>query len=248
MLFHDRTVLITGASSGLGEAIARAFVAEGARVGLMARREDKLRALQASLTSAGGRAAVAVADVADYGAVQAGVRQIADQLGPIDILIANAGIADVVSARRFDPSKIAQLMQINVMGVTHAIAAVLPSMLERRQGHLVGISSLSAVRPAPRFMAYGASKACVSYLLNGLRMDLADKGVDVTVVQPGFIRTEMTESMKNMPMIMEAGPAASAIIKAVHARRRNFSFPRPMYQLLKLTRWLPDALVTRILV
>lgn len=183
MAASDRVALITGAGSGLGRAIARALAHEGIAIAAVDINEDGLRSLAVELAREQKRCAWAVADVTDVEDIKKSTRELEGQLGPIDLLVANAGIALETTASNFNPRDIARIIEVNLTGVSNSIAAVLPDMLERRRGHLVAISSL--------------------------RVELRDKGIAVTTICPGWIRTPMTENIVTpMPGIMESEVAA----------------------------------------
>jgi short-subunit dehydrogenase len=241
MPFAGQVAVITGASSGIGWALARELAAHGCKVGLIARRQEKLRALAGDIGQAGGIAATAAADVGNRVQTVGAIRGLAEQLGPIDLLIANAGVG---MPTKLDPMNIAdieEMFRVNILGVVYAIEAVLPEMLRRGRGHLAAISSLAAYKGMPGESAYCASKAAVNYYLEGLRIHLRDKGVAVTVLCPGFVRTPMTAANEfHMPWLLEADEAARRMVRALERRRKVYNFPWQTALLMKLTRWLPD--------
>lgn len=243
-----RVAVVTGASSGLGAELARQLAARGVAVGLTARRLDLLDALAVEVRARGGTAAVAAADAGDIDATRAAIRALADQLGPIDLLIANAGFGRTLGARDFAASTIETMVRVNLVGAAAAIEAVLPAMLERGSGQIVGMSSLAAYRGLPGGAGYCASKAGLSAMLESLRHDLRGSGVAVTIVHPGYVRTPMTEgSARRLPFLMDVEPAARRILKGIAARRRYVDFPWPMATLAGLGRILPGAIVDRVL-
>lgn len=248
MTFANQVAVITGASSGIGWALAQALAAQGCRVGLVARRADRLDALADTIRQAGGTAAVAAADVAERGPTVAAIHQIRDQLGPIDLLVANAGVGAPTFLQPMNVEQIEQMFRVNVFGVVYAIEAVLPEMLARGRGHIAGVSSLAAYKGLPGEAAYCASKAAVSSYLEGLRIHLRDRGIAVTTICPGFVKTPMTDVNDfKMPWLMDADEAARRILRALRRGRKVFNFPWQMSFLMKLTRWLPDWLMARTL-
>jgi short-subunit dehydrogenase len=245
-MFQDQVAVITGASSGIGRALAKELAAQGCRVGLLARRGDELERLAAEVRAAGGTAMTAAADVADRAATLDAVGRLTDQLGPADLLIANAGVGVPTRLEPQNVPDVERMIRVNLFGMMYAVEAVLPSMLERRRGHLVGVSSLAAYKGLPGQSGYCASKAAVNAYLEGLRIRLRGRGVAVTTVCPGFIRTPMTADAKHrLPFLMSPEEAARKIVRALKRRAKVYSFPWPLALLMKLARWAPDRMIAR---
>jgi len=243
-----QVALVTGASSGIGWELARQLAAEGCKVGLVARREGPLRELEKLIAGAGGTAAVAAADVGDKGQVEAAFRQIRERLGPVDLVVANAGVGRPTFIDPVNIADVEDTFRINLMGVVYTLSAALPEMLARKSGHLVAISSLAGYRGLPGESAYCASKAAVNVYLDGLRIHLRGSGVRVTTVCPGFVKTPMTAmNTFHMPQLMGADDAARRIIRAIKAGTKVYNFPWRLHMLVKLSRWLPDWLVNRVM-
>jgi short-subunit dehydrogenase len=239
-----QTALVTGASSGLGRALARQLAARGWRVGLIARSAEGLAQTRAEITAAGGEAELYPADVTCERQVAAAVDALTGQLGPIDLLIANAGFAPPESVRPLCPADIRQMMEVNYLGMIHAVAAVLPSMLERGRGWLAAVSSLAAYRGLPSMSGYAASKAAVNAFTEGLRLELRGSGVGVTTACPGYIDTPMTaNNIGSMPLLMTADQAARRILRSIERRRSVDAFPWPLAAAMQLARHAPDWLV-----
>jgi short-subunit dehydrogenase len=239
--------IVTGASSGIGRALALRLGAEGYRVGLIARRQEALEAVAAAIVGAGGVAVVAVADVGDRAALRAAIEKVERQLGPTDLIVANAGYGTPTHLDPLNTADVEETFRVNVMGVIYSIEAVLPGMLARRRGHLVAISSLAAFKGLPGESAYCASKAAVNTYMEGLRIALRSRGVVVTTVCPGFVQTPMTTMNTAMPFLMSADEAALRIARTI-ARHRGgvVRFPWPMAMLMSLIAKLPDAVVARL--
>src|SRR5262245_15232385 len=247
MTFAGQVAVITGASSGIGAALAKALAAEGCKVGLLARRRDLLEALATEIRAAGGAAALAVADVADRGQTLAAVEAVRGELGPVDLLVANAGVGAPTLLEPMNVAEVERMFRVNVFGVMYAIEAVLPEMLRRGRGHLAAVSSLGAYKGLPGTSAYCASKAAVNTYLDGLRVQLRPRGIAVTTVCPGFVRTSMTAANRvRMPFLMGPDDAARRILGALRHRRAVYNFPWPMAVLLKLSAWLLDWMVARM--
>jgi short-subunit dehydrogenase len=246
MSFRNQVAIITGASSGIGWSLAKTLAGEGCKLGLVARRKDKLDELAQEITKAGASAAIAAVDVGDRGQVQTAFREIRAQLGPIDLLIANAGVGMPTLLNPMNIGDIEAMFRINTMGVVYAMEAVLPEMLDRGRGHLAAVSSLAAYKGMPGESAYCASKAAVNVYLEGLRIHVRDRGIAVTVICPGFVRTPMTDVNEfHMPWLLEADQAARRIVRALHRRRKVYNFPWQTSLLMKLTTWLPDWAIAR---
>lgn len=244
--FANQVAVVTGASSGIGWALAKVLAAEGCKVGLIARRKEQLEALAAEIAQAGGTAAVAPADVSDRALVQAAVKDLSAQLGPVDLLIANAGVGMPTLLEPVNIGDVEKMIRINLMGVIYALEAVLPEMLRRGRGHLAAVSSLAAYTGLPGESAYCASKAAVNVYLDGLRVQVRDRGIAVTTLCPGFVRTPMTAVNEfKMPWALEADEAARRMVRALQRRRKVYNFPWQTSLLMKLTRWLPDWVLAR---
>jgi short-subunit dehydrogenase len=243
-----KVAVVTGASSGIGWALAKQLATDGCKVGLLARREDLLRTLAAEITASGGTAAVAAADVSDREALTTGIASIRTALGPIDLAVANAGFGRPTLLDPVNIEDVETTFQVNTLGVVYTFAAVLPEMLARKTGHLVAISSLAGYRGLPGESAYCASKAAVNVYLDGLSVHLRGTGVRVTTVCPGFVTTPMTAANTfHMPQLMTAEYAARRIVRAVAAGRKVFNFPGVLHLLVKLSRWLPDWAINRVM-
>ena len=242
--FANRVVLVTGASSGIGRELALRLGRAGAKVGLVARRRELLDELAGMIRSAGGAVAPAAADVANRDEMQAAARAIRAQLGPIDLLIANAGVGTPTLLDPVNIRDVERMIQVNLLGVVYAVEAVLPEMLARKSGHLAAVSSLAAFKGLPGESGYCASKAGVNAYMEGLRIHLREHGVRVTVACPGFVETPMTAVVTEpMPFLMSAGQAADHILWAIRKQRKVYRFPRRMSWIMRLTSWLPDWVV-----
>lgn len=239
--------IVTGASSGIGAALAKELARRGWKVGLVARRAELLDALAAEIRAAGGEAAAAAADVTDRAATDAAIRSIESALGPCDLLVANAGTGAPTPAHKLPVDTILSIMRLNYDGVVHAAAAVLPGMLERGRGRLAVVSSVAATRGLPGTGAYSASKAAISTLWESMRIDLRSRGVACTTIHPGFIDTPLTRKNRfEMPWIMPVERAARICADGLEAGLADITFPWQMRWLSRLMRRLPNWLWDRI--
>lgn len=243
-----RVAVVTGASSGLGAALARRLADRGVAVGLTARRAEALATLAGEIKSRGGQAAIAPADAADPCATRDALTHLAEALGPVDLLIANAGMASANPTETFSAEAFDYLIRVNLLGAAYAFEAVLPEMLQRGRGHLVGVSSLAGYRACSRGHAgYSASKAALTTLLEGFRVELRGRGIAVTTVHPGFVRTPLTNGFQGpMPLLMELDRAADRMMDGILARRSRVDFPGPAAAAMSVVRWLPMGLYDRL--
>jgi len=205
---------------------------------------DLLASVGDEIRAQGGIAHEVECDVRDRLNVKAAVGEATKELGSIDLAIANAGVGHVIPAEEFDSQLFEDIIRTNLMGTVHLVEAVLPDMLSRRQGQIVGVSSLAAYRGFPQTHAYCASKAAMNTFLEGLRAEIADHGIAVTTVCPGFVRTPMTAKNRGaMPFLLDADECARRILGAARARRRVYNFPWPMATAMWIVRWLPSGLL-----
>jgi short-subunit dehydrogenase len=232
--------MITGASSGIGRGLAIELGRRGAKLGLVARRADVLAEVIREIEAAGSKAIALPVDVQDAGSMSAAAEKLRAELGPIDIMIANAGIGPTRHASEIDAAEIAGVINVNVIGASNSAAAVIPAMVARGSGQLVVISSLAAYRGLPKSAAYCASKAAVSAFFESLRLDLMPKGIAVTIIHPGFIKTPLTSGRNaRMPFLMELDDAVPKMLRAIGERRKRYSFPWQLASLVRLSLILP---------
>jgi short-subunit dehydrogenase len=243
-----KVALVTGASSGIGWELARQLARAGAKVAAVARREGPLRELAAQIAAAGGTAEPVVADVGDRAQVEAAFAAARARLGPIDLVIANAGVGRPTLRDPVNMGDVEDTFRINLMGVVYTLSAALPDMLARKSGHLVAVSSLAGYRGLPSESAYCASKAAVNTYMDGLRIHLRGTGVQVTTLCPGFVTTPMTATNKfHMPQLMTAEYAAGKMIRAIAAGKKVYNFPWRLHMMVKLSRWLPDRVINWVM-
>jgi short-subunit dehydrogenase len=227
-------VLVTGASRGIGEAVARAFAGRRCTLGLVARSREELERLAATLPGDGHTALPA--DVGDASQMAAA----AERFGDCDVLVANAGVAHYGRFSELELEKVEQLTRINWLGTVYAVRAALPRMLERDRGHVVVVSSGAALRTFPEAAVYGATKAAQRGFAEALRHELAGTGVSLTTVYPGEIATHLHDHERDrMPTWYRgarAGPPerlADEIVHAVERDARDLYFP-PIVRSLRI--------------
>jgi short-subunit dehydrogenase len=244
----SKTILITGASSGLGEGMAREFAAAGHSLALCARRVERLEALRDELVEQHRvRVELRDLDVNDHDRVFEVFRDFAAVLGSLDRVIVNAGIGDGrrIGTGRFEHNR--RVMETNLVAALAQCEAAVEIFREQGHGHLVLVSSMSAVRGLPRSMtAYAASKAGLSHLAEGIRAELMNTPIKVTTLLPGFIRTELNEDADKMPFEVDAQTGSRAMVRAIEAEKTTACVPawpwRPIGWLLKI---LPLRMIAR---
>ncbi len=188
----DKVVVITGASSGIGEATARLLAEKGAKVVLGARRLDRLQSIAEQIRQSGGSATVQATDVTRQSEVDALVRKAVDEFGQVDVLLNNAGIMPVAPMEMARVAEWDRMIDVNIKGVLYGIASALPLMKQRGQGHIINLSSIAAHKLIPNFTVYCATKHAVSAISEGLRMENPE--LRVTAISPGLIATELEDS------------------------------------------------------
>lgn len=225
--------VITGASSGIGETLARRLAAAGARVALVARRADRLEALAAEIAAAGGRALAVPCDVGDRAASETAARQVLERFGSVELLVNNAGYGHHRRFLDWEVDDIERMMRVNYLGAIYWTKALLPQMVARRRGWLVFVASVAGKLGVPEESAYAASKFAMVGFAEALSYEVEDAGVHVLTVCPGTIRTEFfdAEALRRMPpvsrrMMVEVEPMVEAIVDALARGRRELTFPR----------------------
>jgi short-subunit dehydrogenase len=239
---EPQSILITGASSGIGEALAVAYARPGVRLVLSGRDEARLAAVDKSCRERGATVRADVLDVTDRPAMAQWIDAV-DAEGPLDLVIANAGI----SAGTFDggesPDQARAIFAVNLDGVLNTVQPAIPHLKRRRRGQIALMSSLASFRGFPGAPAYCASKAAVRVWGEALRGELSPHGIGVSVICPGFVVSRMTAGNRfPMPFLMEADRAAEIIRKGLARNRARIAFPWPMYAGSWLLALLPPAL------
>ncbi|HKS21965.1 MAG TPA: SDR family NAD(P)-dependent oxidoreductase [Thermoanaerobaculia bacterium] len=238
--------IITGASSGIGAALARELSRRGWSLALLARRAELLEQLVSELKTP----AVALpADVTDRDAVRDAVRRGAEALGgDFDLAVANAGISVPTWATKFNLDDAERILRVNVLGMFYLFDAAIPAMLERGSGRFAGIASIAGLRGLPSASVYSASKAAMQAFLEASRVELGQRGVGVTIVNPGWVETPIIEKYKGpIPFVMKADKAARLIADGIERGAREVEFPWQMSLLVRTMRLMPNALYDRLL-
>ena len=240
-----RRIFITGASTGIGVALARHYAGPDTEIGLYARRRDLLEKLASSLP---GRCAIYPADITDGAAVAAAAQDYTARFGAPDLVIANAGISIGTRGDELrDVDTLRRVLEVNVAGLAATLAAFAPAMRAAGGGTLCGIASVAGFRGIPGAGAYSASKAAAISWLEALRVELAGSGVSVVTICPGYIDTPMTQVNKYpMPFLISADDAAKRFARAIAAKRRLAVIPWQMALVSLLLRALPGWLYDRL--
>jgi short-subunit dehydrogenase len=239
--------MITGASSGIGRGLALELARRGAELGLIARRVEALDKLVLEIEALGSRGVALPGDVQNSSSLAAAVEKLTTALGPIDVLIANAGVGPTKHAADLRGEEVAEVININVIGAANSATAVVPQMVARGRGHLVVISSLAGYRGLPKSAAYCASKAAVSAFFESFRLDLEPRGIAVTIIHPGFIKTDLTAGRHaQLPFLMELDDAVKKIVRAIERRKKIYSFPWQLATIVRAGMIMPTWMYDRI--
>jgi short-subunit dehydrogenase len=244
---------ITGAGKGIGRAVALEYAARGWTVAISARTAADLNAVAraAGDAQAPGRIHAFACDVTDQDALKQTFKEVEHAIGPLDQVIFNAGTHIPNAPHNFSVAPFRTLMEINYMGTVNGLSAVIPAFLERRAGHIGVVSSVAGYRGLPNASAYGATKAALINMCEALKPQLERAGVTISVINPGFVRTPLTDKNEfPMPFLMEPEDAARAVFAGMAKRKFEIAFPAPFVLMLKVLRVLPYglyfALVKRI--
>jgi short-subunit dehydrogenase len=236
---NPRSIVITGASSGIGESLALAYAAPEVDLALTGRDEARLAAIAERCRAAGARVTADRIDAADRGSMAAWLARI-DNAAPIDLMVANAGVASGTPEGREDPELARRTFDVNLSGVLNSVQPLIEPMIARGRGQIAIMSSLAAFRGFAGSAAYCASKAAVRVWGEGMRSELAALGVEVSVICPGFVVSRMTAVNKfHMPFLMETGRAAAIIKHGLERNKSRIAFPWPMAAIVWLLATLP---------
>lgn len=243
----EKRIILTGASSGLGAALAREYAKSGARMILVARRNDLLDKVASEARTLGADAHAFAIDVTATDASKLILARADELLGGVDIVIMNAGLGFPMFASELDADATERVMDVNFMSAVRMIEAVLPRMLASGCGQLVAVSSLASFRGMPGSGPYNASKSALTVFMESIRTELRTSGVRVTTILPGFVRTEMTDKNEfRMPWILEPDDAAQRIVRAIERGRSDYRFPFVISFLIRLSTYAPNWLHDRV--
>jgi short-subunit dehydrogenase len=245
---ENKVALITGASSGLGSELAIVLAKKKYNLALIARRIDLLDDLVKDIEKEGGKAIAVKADVVENDEIIKAVKYTETTLGPIDLIVANAGISYNSRIELFDAKKARQVYEINVIGLMQTIAAALPFFIKRNKGHIVGIASLASYINVPSTSVYCSSKVAVRSFLDGIRNDLAKTDIAVSTICPGFVRTPILKDFRRkFPFELTTQQAVKQIVEAIESKKRIYNFPKVLYYIIKLFNLIPSSIQTPVL-
>jgi short-subunit dehydrogenase len=240
-----RRVFITGGSSGLGRGLGDYYAREGAHMGIVARRESLLREVEKKWKSRGASVEVYPGDVSDTEFMVRCANDFVAAAGGVDLVFANAGMGIPNRTLEGESREIAQLMAVNVIGVTNTVIPFAPHMLKQGSGILCATGSMAGHRGMAGRAAYSASKACVKSFMDGLRLDLHGSGVHAMTLCPGFVLTPMTEGNGNMMFLISQNRAVEYMVGAIEARKRTYTFPWQMNILKELLSRAPETWIRK---
>lgn len=244
-----KSILITGASSGIGKAVALEMARRGYSLALTARRLDLLEANREELLHSHPSVSVEVRslDITDYDAVSKTLRALAEALGGLDIVFANAGVGlkERIGGGEFENSR--RNVEVNLIGGMATVDAAVSYFLERGSGHIVGTCSVAAFRGMARNGSYGASKAGFANYLEALRVEVLGKHIDVTVLYPGYVDTGLLDSSHKRPFVISAEKAAALIAGMIERRVKSSTVPVfPWAVIGRLLRILPVGVISKL--
>ena len=244
-----KTVFITGASSGIGQAFAKAYAKKGFKLFLTARRENLLRET-IELINEQQKDKVAhyfAGDLTNSEQIQKCIASALEFLRTVDLVICNAGVGDKVTVEKFSTNRIKKLYEINVFGVLRVIEGFLPTLIKQKHGHIVTTSSLAAYISSPQIHPYNATKAAIKNHMEGMAKELRPYGISVTCLCPGFVKTAITANLKKpLPFLMGLDDAVKKMIKAIEAKKEVYAFPWQLYYAIKLIPFIPKFIRNRV--
>jgi len=244
-----KSILITGASSGIGKAVSLEMARRGYSLALTARRLELLEALRAEIIQSHPSVSVEVRalDVTDYDAVSETLRDLADAIGGLDIVFANAGVGlkETIGGGEFENSR--RNVEVNLIGAMATVDAAVNYFLERGSGHIVGNCSVAAFRGMARNGSYGASKAGFANYLEALRIEVLEKEIDVTVLYPGFVNTPFLDSSRTRPFVTSPEKAASLMAGMIEKKVKSSTVPVFPWAIIgRLLRILPVGVISKM--
>jgi len=252
--------IVTGASSGIGEATARRLARDGMRVTLAARRQDELERVAGEIEAGGGQALVAPTDVRDRAAIHRMVQATLDRWGRVDVLINNAGLGYSARVVDLDPDQLRAQVSVNLVAVIECAQAVLPAMMQQESGHIINVASIAGLVGLPGSSVYSATKSAVISFSDALRREVRDakRGIQVTALCPGFVATNFSPRLKkiaegrpdaqHLPGVMRVDYVADCIAEIIRRPRRRVIIPPGWGLLVAFAQafpWVTDSVLSR---
>jgi len=239
-------IVITGATSGIGAALARYYARPGTSLGLIGRRQDRLADVAMRCEAQGASIVAGSIDVCDSAAMRAYAADFLEQTEGIDLVIANAGVGGPDDLASGDPSYHTRIFDVNVAGLLNTLLPFIPAMRRQQGGHLVAMASVAGFRALPSATTYAATKMAVRALMEGYGWSLHPDGIVVTTINPGYVVSEMTaRNAFAMPFLLPTDVAVRKIARAIQKKRRVYTFPWQMAILARLLPYIPGALMRR---
>lgn len=243
MDLNNKTVLLTGASSGIGYSLAKLLPKENCSVALLSRRENILNELANEIKIVGVQVRAYKCDVGNVDEVRNSFEQVKKDFGKIDVAILNAGVSSRIDVSKYSSSTAKEIFEANTFGIINCAEQLLPDFMQRRGGVIVGVSSLAESRGFPKSGFYNASKAAATLLLESLRVELKPYNIKVMIVKPGFVRTPMTDKNEfHMPFLMDVDKAARIILNGIKKEKKIIQFPFTTVIGSKIVKFMPDWL------
>lgn len=243
MNLKNKTILITGTSSGIGKALALKLLAYECNLVLISRRQDLINEYIGKFPNIKSNVLIQKCDVGNKKEVSEAYENIKRKFRNVDLVILNAGVSHRIKPGKYDSKLAEEIFGTNVLGIIYWVEQILPDFLERRSGVVAGVSSLADNRGYSGSGFYSASKAAVSNYLEGLRIELAPYNISVVTIKPGFVNTPMNDKNEFwMPWLMNPGRAAEIIIRGLEKKKQIIQFPLPLVLLTKLIGIFPSSL------
>jgi short-subunit dehydrogenase len=243
MLFSGKSVLITGASSGIGYMLAKRLAGQECKIAILARRTDILKEFAEKYSTGSNIILPLHCDISNKEEVYSSLETVIEKFGEIDIAILNAGTSYRLNAEDFSAEKGEKVISVNLTSKFYFLEKLIPYFIEKKSGMIVGVSSLADARGFPRSAFYNASKAAFSKLLESLRIELKSYGIKVITVRPGFVKTPMTDKNEfHMPFLIDVEKAVDIIIKGIEKEKRIIQFPLPTVISTKIIELMPDSM------
>lgn len=245
----SRTAIIVGASRGIGASLARELAARGYSLGLLARNQEQLHQLAGELRSVHNiHAEVDSLDVCDQASVAPVMNRMMQTFGAVDLVIVNAGVTGVRKAGDGNVAEDRRIIETNLLGAIAVIDVAMAQFKQQGRGHLVGISSVSASFAIPGSGAYSASKAALTNYLEALRMEVNKRKIDVTIVHPGFVNTDIAPGMEKYPFVATPEKVAKEIVDGIEKKKKNMVVPRfPWSLIMPVLHLIPDSVKSRMI-